>query len=637
MKKAGCFIIFILYELFFLFFSHFDLHAQLSYEQVIRPTDQDLLADASEFPFWEKKTNYTKIYHVASDHPQASDDNPGTAGLPFKSISKAASVLMPGEMVIIHQGTYRETIRPAHGGSGPEKMILYQAAEGEEVIVSGSVVLDDGTWEPGGGWRYGPHTPYSEKYGGEKVPVYQVDLPGDAFGGYNPFGMVNMLHDRSYLQYQKVNMKPHFKRRGMVFLDGHPIEQVLSPVELAEKSEGAFWVEHNGLRLHVRFPDTTGPEDFAVEVTAKEQLFVPEEYGLGYIKIKGIRFRQCGNGFPVPQRGMVSSNRGHHWIIEDCVIEWANALGMDLGNEMWHTHWQPGVGHHIARRNIIRHCGIAGLEALRAPGLLIEDNLFEDIGWQDAEHAWESGGIKLHLAKNCLIRRNLFRKIHHAPGIWLDYRANQNCRICYNVFTDITTARGAIYIEVSRNHCRVDHNIFHKLRSQYWISGDYGAGGSAFYTDGSDSIDFEYNLVLDIENTGYGSYLNAERIIGTRGGLTRYHRVSRNIFIDCRKHAIEFPNPYNYSDYNLFSQVRPGYLKMTNPAPPLLLDLEAWQKAFGWEDHGAVIDIEAGLDSESLLFDLRVKTDPLPDILAGPFTELKTMQQVHLDPRQLSP
>ena len=202
--------------------------------------------------------------------------------------------------------------------------------------------------------------------------------------------------------------------------------------------------------------------------------------------------------------------------------------------------------------------------------------------------------------------------------------------------TDIVTARGAIYIEVSRKHCLVDHNFFHRLRSQYWISGDYGAGGSAFYTDGSDSIEFRNNLAFDIENTGYGSYLNAERIVDMSGGLTRFHRVEENIFIDCRKYAIEFPNEYNFSDRNLFAQVPPGYLKMGNPPPPLLLDLEAWRIAFGWEEHGVVLPMKATLDPETLLFSLEVPASgELKGRTAGPFRQLTSFRGVTLDPRIL--
>lgn len=635
--------------------------AQTGYYDIAGKTDDDLLADGRPFGFWEKRNTGLptdlprrdrtgSVYHVAQSNPAAADTNPGTESLPFRSISQAAGVLQPGDRVIIHGGVYRETVHPSRGGTGPEKMITYEAAPGDTVVISGSVLLEG--WERGEGWNYRRGSRYPQdggddrgggdrqgggapQGGGDPVTVWQVDLPGQLMGGYNPFGMVNMLHDRAYLQYQKVKMDGHFRRRGMVFVDGKPLEQVEHPVDVAEKESGAFWVEHNGMRIHVRFPGKGRPDQHRVEAAIREQLFVPREYGTGYIRIRGIIFRHCANGFPVPQRGAVSSNRGNHWIIEGCTVEWVNALGIDLGNEMWNTPDQPGLGNHIVRGNVIRQCGIGGLQAMHAPSLLIEDNLFEEIGWQDAEHAWESGAIKLHRASDCLIRRNIFRKITHAPGIWLDYKSNRNCRITRNVFTDITTARGAIYIEVSRNHCLVDHNIFHRLRSQYWISGEYGAGGSALYTDGSDSIEFRNNLAFDIENTGYGSYLNAERMVDMRGGLTRFHRVEHNVFIDCRKHAIEFPNEYNYSDLNVFASMRPGYLKMANPAPALLLDLEAWRIAFGCEPGGRLARMAATLDPETLLFSLEVR-DPmdLAGLHAGPFGALTTCRDVVLDPRK---
>jgi len=243
------------------------LYAQQGYYDVIRGVDDGTLADGERFISWEKEVRYAKTYHVACNHPDASDSNPGTEEEPFLTISKAASVLRPGERVVIHGGLYR-----------------------------------------------------------------------------------------------KVKMDTHFKRRGTIYLDGVPLEQVMKPVEMMGHEEGAFWIEHNGLRIHVRFPEETGPGETLVEAAIREQLFVPRSYGLGYIRIRGITSRHAAKGFPLPQRGAFSANRGNHWITED--------------------------------------------------------------------------------------------------------------------------------------------NLFHRTRSQYWISGDYGAGGNALYTDGSDIIDSEYDLTLDIENTG---------------------------------------------------------------------------------------------------------------------------------------
>ncbi|NJK94151.1 MAG: hypothetical protein HC905_03725 [Bacteroidales bacterium] len=48
----------------------------------------------------------------------------------------------PGDKVIIREGIYRETVHPAKGGVSAEKMITYEAAVGEKVIISGSFPLE---------------------------------------------------------------------------------------------------------------------------------------------------------------------------------------------------------------------------------------------------------------------------------------------------------------------------------------------------------------------------------------------------------------------------------------------------------------------------------------------------------------
>lgn len=565
----------------------------------ITPTGDNLLADGRPFFSWEKPLQFSKTYYVDQNHPKASDANSGIENMPFKTVSAAARVLRPGERVVIKKGIYRESIHPARSGASPEKMISYEAAPGEEVVICGSVEVPAACFAKSQGWFFGKTS--------SELNVWQIELDPEWFMGYNPFGMTNLMSDTEWLDYKKAKMQAHFQRRGLLFVNGEKSIQVAKPTELGTAPDFSFWPEHNGLRLHVKLPEGKKPADYNFEATNKEQVFAPKEYGRGYIRLKGITFRHAGNGFPVPQRGLVSTTRGHHWIVEDCTIEWANSVGIDMGNEMWSTSEPAEIAHHIVRRNIIRNCGISGLQCYIAKSVLLEDNLFENIGFHDAEHAFESGGVKFHQAENCLIQRNVFTKITHAPGLWLDYNSNTNCRITNNLFAEITTARGGIYIEVSRRNCLVDYNVFYKIRSQYWLSGDYGAGGSALYTDGSDSIRFEHNVMVDIENTGYGSYLNAERIVDMRGGITCDHRIEYNIFVDCQKHSIELPNTRNFSDNNLFVNPKPAYIKVTNPAPALLLDKEAAAKLFGWERNSSQAKAAYNFDETKselkLLFD----------------------------------
>ena len=80
-------------------------------------------------------------YHVSKD---GSDSNPGTERSPFLTLVKAAEILEPGDVCIVHTGTYRECFTPKNNGT-TDKPILLIAAEGEKVIISGMETMKD--WE----------------------------------------------------------------------------------------------------------------------------------------------------------------------------------------------------------------------------------------------------------------------------------------------------------------------------------------------------------------------------------------------------------------------------------------------------------------------------------------------------------
>lgn len=74
------------------------------------------------------------VYHV-SQAAYASDSNNGSENFPFATIQKAADVAEAGDTVIIHEGTYRETVIPKNSGEAM-KPITYRAADGENVTIS---------------------------------------------------------------------------------------------------------------------------------------------------------------------------------------------------------------------------------------------------------------------------------------------------------------------------------------------------------------------------------------------------------------------------------------------------------------------------------------------------------------------
>ena len=76
-----------------------------------------------------------KEFHVSVS---GNDTAKGSASKPFKTISAAARVAQPGDVITVHQGTYRERVNPPRGGTSDTKRIVYQAAPGEKVEIKGS-------------------------------------------------------------------------------------------------------------------------------------------------------------------------------------------------------------------------------------------------------------------------------------------------------------------------------------------------------------------------------------------------------------------------------------------------------------------------------------------------------------------
>ncbi|PYV23281.1 MAG: transcriptional initiation protein Tat [Acidobacteria bacterium] len=566
-----------------------------------------LLPDGREFVSWEQPLRFTKTYYVDNRNPRAADSNPGTKELPFATINKAAQVLQPGERVVILTGVYRERVVPARGGAGPDKMISYEAAPGANVIVKGSRVVKTG-WEPSTGYNLGPRPPAPSS-----LKIYQRRLDDLDFQGYNPFGMVNIMQDRVYLMPKPEELRPHLLRRGMVFVDGRRLEQVELYRELAQK-DGAFWCEHDGLTIHVRLPGDADPAQHEVELAIQEQVLAPRTRGLSYIRIKGITLEQGANAFPGPQRGMVSASRGNHWIIEDCVLRHANGVALDIGAQDGDMGPAANIGHSIVRRNHIMDAGVCGLAGMGVQDTLVEANLIEYVGWQDVELAWETGGIKLHVTKNCLLRHNVIRHLIHAEAIWLDYQ-NTNTRVTGNVMGDtLETLRGGIYLEASHDPNMLDNNIIWKA-TEGKGGGSYNMpphGGWGITVDGSDETVIAHNLIGYTQDAGIKLRTVESRIVGSRGGTARRNKVLNNIFYRCGK-AIDFPNQDNSADGNLYTKdwgevteenraVGRGlnWLSLSGSGAPLILDLEAWQKYFGFDQNGAYADMSVDVDLDAL-------------------------------------
>ncbi len=442
-----------------------------------------LLPDGKPFLTWEQPVRFDRTYYVDGASPAASDKNPGTEDRPFATINRAAEVLQPGERVVVAAGVYREWVRPQRGGSGPDRIISYEAAPGATVIIKGSREFKP-QWQP------------SNATSAAGVALWQAKLDPTLFDGYNPFNIDNVTPEQFATMDWATPLKgkvPYTLPRGLVFHDGKLLRQVAEPAGLLAAA-GTYLIDRPAQILHVRLLGDQNPGQAHIEITTQETVFAPVQAGLGYIRVKGFTIEHAAGPFPWEQVGAISTTRGHHWIIEDNTVRWANGVGMDLGTQHPRRPQPPVVGFHIVRRNIVTDCGICGICGLgpargRDFGLLIEDNILQRNAFYDVERLFETGAIKTHNNIRCLIRRNLITDTSHGAGIWMDWN-NQFSRCTQNVIVNTQTIHGAIFMEASYQPNLVDQNLIWKT------------DGHGIYEHDSTGQIFVHNLIADSSKSG---------------------------------------------------------------------------------------------------------------------------------------
>ena len=612
-----------------------------------------ILPDGRAYESWEREEIYEYVLHVDGQNPLASDENDGSEKAPFKTISKAARVAVPGTRVLIHAGIYRECVSPDAGGTDPAHMISYEACEGEDVYVRASEQVTD--FKVSSGWKLVPLPEFLnitrriEEQKDKSLKIWAHELDPDMFRGYNPFCAVNILHDRLFIEYDKTDMTTYLNRRGCVYCDGEPLRQV-SIYHMLSEEDGTYWVEANGQTVHFRLRGDEDPKDHLIEISVREQCFAPKKPFLSYIRVKGLICEHAATGAPVPQRGAISSFRGHHWIVEDCTVNWANTLAIDIGNECWHHDYIEGqqIGWSVIRGCRINHAGVCGIAGLFAEHMLIEDNVITGTGWQKMELSWEAAGIKLHNSVDGLIRRNVFRNTLRADHLWLDC-GNENTRITSNLFLDGIEQREAIFIECTKEGVNlIDNNVIWNVEGRfdpsavpeepgssgwYKLRENEAVNGYGIYCEGTDRLIVAHNLIGCCRHSGYYAKPVSFRMRGMeRGGTSRKAKLLNNIFYDCEEAAIVFPTSDNEAEGNLYLCMQGGYLRVMYPEPELCLNLETWQEFCGFDKDGSYAWFAFEFDPETFSYTLGKRSDA-PLHAPGPERRVEVLR----DPAKIRP
>lgn len=398
----------------------------------------------------------SKEYHVSIK--TGNNLNCGSAEKPFKTISKAAETAVAGDKIIVHSGTYREWVKPQNGGTSDSSRIIYEAADGENVIIKGSEAVT--------GW---------ERLTGS---VYRADVPNEIFGGYNPY---SVRIDGDWF----VRPLDYPLHTGQVYFEGNAYLEAHSRKHLADTPH--TWlgeVGEDSTSILVNF-GSDNPNDGVVEINVRRSCFYPDKTGVNFITLRGFEIVHGATPWAPPtadQPGIIGANWSKGWIIENNTIHDVRCSAVSIGKESstgdnlyTKYHRKPGyqyqfesvmnglrcgwsreqIGSHIIRNNTIYNCGQNAIVGhMGCAFSKIYGNHIYNICHLEEFFGHEIAGIKLHAAIDTEVYEN---RIHNCRlAMWFDWQA-QGIRISRNICHD--NGRD-LWVEVSHGPYIVDNNIF---------------------------------------------------------------------------------------------------------------------------------------------------------------------------------
>lgn len=398
---------------------------------------------------------------------------------------------------MVHEGVYREWVKPEHSGRSSIERIIYEAAEGEKVVIKGSERID--CWEKveGNVWKavlpntfFGEYNPYCEALGGDWFisPEETALHTGEIYLNGKAFYEAKSLEEVQNPVMRTEGVNPPWTKKGEPLL--HPEDSVYQ------------WYAQVDLETTTIYANFQGKDPNAelTEINVRKCCFYPERTGRNYITVRGFEMAQAACPWTPPtadQPGLLGTNWSKGWIIENNRIHDAKCSGISIGKERstghnlcTRTHRKPGyqyqmeavflalqagwsketIGSHVIRGNEIHDCGQNGIVGhMGCVFSEIYKNHIYNIAVKHEFFGYEIAGIKLHAAIDVRIHHN---HIHNCTlGTWLDWQA-QGTRVSNNLYYENDRD---LMVEVTHGPCLIDNNIF---ASAYNF--DNIAQGSAF-------------------------------------------------------------------------------------------------------------------------------------------------------------
>jgi hypothetical protein len=356
----------------------------------------------------------------------------------FRTIGDAARTVRAGDVVLIHSGTYRESVKVEASGTAGQP-IRFQAAPAANVIVTGADRLLD--------WKA-----ETEPRGN----LFSAPWP-HRFITWNP-SMTHPSDDEHAL----------IGRAEQVFINNYPLQHVLSRDQLAR---GTFWIDSENGRLYAWASNNAklgNDPNWNPKVEASARGVLWESSG-NHVHLRGMRFRYAAN----QAQQAAAQFRGRGDVVEDCVFEHTNSVGAGFFGE-----------DQVVRRCTFQDNGQLGWTANRAHRLLFTQNLTRNNNTKNFGRGWEAGGDKIVFTRGMIIEKSTFVD-NRGNGIWFDIgnekNTVRNCLIADN-------EDAGIFYEISYSLHAHDNVI---------IGNGLHTGGGAWGANGGIALSSSPNCLIE--------------------------------------------------------------------------------------------------------------------------------------------
>jgi alpha-N-arabinofuranosidase len=453
------------------------------------------------------------------------------------TISAAAALAQPGDVITVHAGIYRERVTPPRGGPSDARRIVYQAAPGERVKITGAESVKNWTRV--------------------NQIVWKIVLPNSFFGHFNPYS--DVIHGDWF------DPKGRKHHSGAVYLNGDWFVEAATLDDIFKTvGETPLWfgqVDDNFTTIWSQFKGSD-PNSEDVEINTRQTVFYPDKTGINYLTVRGFILSQAATPWAPPtaeQIGIIGTHWSKGWIIENNVVSYSTCSGIALGKygDRWdntsenaakgyvrtieratQAGWsKENVGHHLVQNNTVSHCEQAGIVgSLGAVFCVVTRNTIHDIHVRRLFSGSEMAGIKFHAAIDTEISRN---HIHRTClGLWLDWMA-QGTHVYGNLFHD--NLKEDLMVEVDHGPFVVDNNIFLSGTSQRILS-QGGAYLHNLFCGGINLTQFDGRMtpymkphstqVAGYHNNPSGDMRFYNNIFAQNGDLTPYNEAYLPMYCD---------------------------------------------------------------------------------------------------------